>query len=118
MRKRKILDIAFGLMVASICVYLLFPRFQNDWSCENSVPENSAQSAGLNDARARKADLCSEVQRCMFGIYADADGTFRVSLYFVESDFFEGCVSRGQDSEVFVYSPEGEFLRIEEAPYG
>jgi hypothetical protein len=54
----------------------------------------------------------------MFGIYADADGTFRVSLYFVESDFFEGCVSRGQDSEVFVYSPEGEFLRIEEAPYG
>ena len=115
---RKILNVAVGLVVVGIVLYALFPRFGNDLSCDSSVPLNSAQSAGLADARLRKASICADSQHhCMFGIYADPDGTFRVSVYFVERDFFEGCVSKGQDIEVFVYSRDGEFVGTEEAPY-
>jgi hypothetical protein len=119
MSNRKIINVAFGLMVAGICLYVLFPRFRNDWGFESSMPSNMAQSGGLTDARSRKADVCSSEQlRCKFGIHVDADGTFRVSLYFVESDFFDGCIFKGQDLDVFIYSPEGNFLRAEEAPFG
>jgi hypothetical protein len=115
---RKILNVAFGLIVVGIVLYALFPRFRNDLSCDSSVPLNSAQSMGLDDARSRKASICSDSQlHCKFGIYADPDGTFRVSVYFVEKGFFEGCVSKGQDEEVFVYSSEGKFVGKEGAPY-
>jgi hypothetical protein len=118
MRPRKALAIAIGLFVTTFALYALFPRFRNGFSCNSSVPSNSAEAAGLEDARFRKANVCSRSkQLCQFGIYADIDGTFRVSLYFVETDFFEGCVQQEQDLEVFVYSREGTFLRTEEAPY-
>jgi hypothetical protein len=114
----KILNVAVGLTIVGIVLYALFPRFRNDWSCESSVPLNSAQSTGLDDARSRKANVCSDSQHhCKFSILADPDGTFRVSIYFVEMDFFEGCVSKGQDIEVFVYSRDGKFVRTEGAPY-
>jgi hypothetical protein len=115
---RKILNVTVGLIIVGIVLYALFPRFRNDWSCDSSVPLNSAQSTGLDDARSRKANICSDSQHhCMFGIDADSDGTFRVSVYFVETDFFEGCVSKGQDEEVFVYSRDGKFVGTEGAPY-
>ena len=119
MRARRILDVVFGLLVASIASYILFPRFRNDSSCDSSVPKNSAQSAALADARSRKAVVCPDSQRrCQFVIDEDPDGSLRISLYFVRTDFFEGCTFEHQDSEVFVYSREGEFVRIEGAPYG
>jgi hypothetical protein len=31
----------------------------------------------------------------------DPDGLVRVSLYFVEANFFDGCIFKAQDSEVF-----------------
>ena len=116
---RKILNIAFGLIVGGFALYALFPRFQNDFSCESSAPANAAQSAGLADARARKAALCPGSRRgCKFVIGEDPDGSFRVSLYFVATDFFEGCTFKDQDSEVFVYGRDGKLVRIEGAPYG
>jgi hypothetical protein len=118
MGARKILNVAFGLMVIIIFLYALFPRFRNDWSCESSVPLNPAQSIGLDDARARRASICSDSRHhCKFAIDADPDGTFRVSVYFFETDFFEGCISRGQDIQVLVYSRDGKFVGTEEAPY-
>jgi hypothetical protein len=115
---RKSLNVVVGLIVVGIVLYALFPRFRNDWSCDSSVPLNSAQSKGLDDARARKANICSDLpQHCKYGIRADPDGTFRVSIYFVERDFFEGCVSKGQDLEVFVYDREGKYVGTEGAPY-
>ena len=114
---RKILNVAFGLIVVGVFSYALFPRFRNDWSCDSSVPLNAAQSIALDDARLRKASICSDSQHhCKFGIYADADGTFRVSVSFVETDFFEGCVSKGQDRQVLIYSRDGKFVGTEE-PY-
>jgi hypothetical protein len=101
MRARKILDVVFGLLVASFAVYALFPRFRNDLSCDNSLPTNSAQSAALADARSRKAMVCSGSQRrCKFVVDRDPDGSLRISLYFVETDFFAGCTFKDQDSEV------------------
>src|SRR5258708_22153744 len=115
---RKILNVAVGLTIVGIVLYALFPRFRNDWSCDSSVPLNSAQSTGLDDARSRKVNICSDSkQHCKFGIHADPDGTLRVSVYFVEMDFFEGCVSKGQDLEVYIYSSEGKFVGTEEAPF-
>lgn len=116
---RKILAAFFVLFAATLGVNLLFPRLQNDWSCESSVPSNTAQSAALNDARLRKADVCFSSQRiCKFGIYKNADSTLEISLYFAEEDFFAGCVSKGQDLDVLVYSREGSYLRTQEAPFG
>jgi len=118
MAGRKILALVLWIIVGSFSVYVLFPRFQNGWNCEDSVPSNAAESMGLEDARTRTASACSASRhRCMFGIHADIDGSFRVSLYFFETSFFEGCVSKGQYREVFVYSREGRFIRVEEAPY-
>jgi hypothetical protein len=117
MRKRMMPNVVVGLSMAALFVYVLFPRFQNNWSCKSSVPETSGQIAGLEDARARKAHRCTGVRRCKFGVHANPEGTFRVSLHFVESDFFEGCVAKGHDAEELIYSPGGEFLRVEEAPF-
>lgn len=117
-RARKILDVVFGLLAASFAAYVLFPRFRNNFSCDNSVPTNSAQSAALADARSRKAPICSGSQRrCKFVIDEDPEGSIRVSLYFVETNFFDGCTFKGQDSDVFLYSREGKFVRIEASPY-
>jgi hypothetical protein len=119
MRARKILNVVFGLLVASFALYALFPRFRNDFSCDSSLPTNSAQSAALADARSRRVTLCSGSQRhCKFVVSQDSDGWLRFSLYFVEANFFEGCIFKDQDSEVFVYTRAGEFVRIEGAPYG
>jgi hypothetical protein len=118
MRARKILDVVFGMLVASLALGALFPRFRNDFSCGNSVPTNPAQSAALADALSRKAKSCSGSQRrCKFSIDEDPDGSFRISLYFVETNFFEGCVFKDQDSDVFVYRRDGEFVRVEGSPY-
>jgi hypothetical protein len=77
-----------------------------------------AQSAALGDARKRKAAVCRASRiRCQFDVAADDDGTIRVRLYFVATDFFEGCILKGEDHDVLVYSREGSFARIEEAPY-
>lgn len=119
MRPRKILDVLFGLFIACFALYGLFPRFHNDSSCDNSVPANSAQSAALADARLRKTRVCSGSQtRCQFVIGEEPDGSFRISLYFVETDFFAGCTFKDQDSDVFVYSRDGGFVRITEPPFG
>jgi hypothetical protein len=116
---RKVLDILFGLFIGSFALYALFPRFHNDFSCDNSVPTNSAQSAALADARSRKTMVCSSSQRrCKFAIDDERDGLLRISLYFVETDFFAGCTFKDQDSDVFVYTRDGRFVRIEEPPYG
>lgn len=118
MRARKILDLLFGLFIASFALYALFPRFHNDFSCDNSVPTNSAQSAALADARSRKSMVCSGSQtRCKFVIGEDPDGSFRISLYFVATDFFAGCTFKDQDSDVFVYSRDGGFVRVTEPPF-
>ena len=122
MRGRRVLDLSFGFLVAGIASYALlhtiFSRLHNDSSCEDTVPSNSAQAAGIADVRARKEKVCSAfTKRCEFSVSGDVDGTFRVSLYFYEKDFFEGCVYLGQDEDVFVYSREGKLIRIEGAPY-
>ena len=119
MAGRKILGITFGLVLAGTSLYILFlPRFQNHWNCESSVPLNTAQAKGLEDARSRTANACSASRRrCKFGIVADPDGTFRVSLDFVDESFFEGCNLKGRHSEVFVYGREGQLLRMEEPPF-
>ena len=118
MRARKVLNIAFVLLAASFAIYGLFPRFENDFSCDSSVPKNAAQATALADARSRKTRACSSSQRlCKFLISDEPDGFVRVSLYYVESSFFDGCVFKEQDLEVFAYSREGKFARIEGAPY-
>ena len=119
MRARKVLNGVFGLSLVSFAVYALFPRLRNDLSCDNPLPTNSAQSAALADARSRKAATCSGSQRrCKFEVDQGPDGSLRISLYFVETDFFDGCIFKDQDSEVFVYSRAGAFVRIDGAPFG
>jgi hypothetical protein len=118
MRIRGVLNVVLGLILGSVALYVMFPRFHNDLSCENSVPMNSAQKAGFADARSRKEHVCSGAQtRCVFAIRDNDDGSFRVRLYFVESDFFDGCVFKEQDGEELEYSRDGIFVGIEEAPY-
>jgi len=122
-RGRKILDVTFGLLVASFgsyaLVHALFPRLHNEMNCDNSTPTTSAQLTGLERARSRKKALCAASQeQCQFVILDDPGGSFRVALYLVETNFFEGCIFKYQDPEVFVYSREGELVRIEGAPYG
>ena len=118
MRARRVLDVVFGVLVASVALYALFPRFRNDLDCTDSVPANSAQSAALSDARARRAGICrSSQQRCKFGLDEDPDGSLRVSVYFVDTNLFEGCVFKDQDFKVFIYSRTGEFVRVDEGPY-
>jgi hypothetical protein len=107
-----------GVLIGWYSVATLFPRIHNDLSCEDSVPVNSAQVAALGDARVRKTAVClASKSRCKFDITAEDDGSIRVRLYFVVTDFFEGCVRKGQDDDEFVYGPEGSFVRIEGAPY-
>jgi len=48
----------------------------------------------------------------------ETDGTLKVSLYFVQADFFEGCIWHDQHLEVFVYGRDGTYAGTEEAPYG
>jgi hypothetical protein len=82
------------------------------------VPADSAQSAALADARARKALICPGSQkRCKFVLEEDPDGLLRIDVYLVETDFFEGCVFKHQDLDVFVYSRAGKLVRVDEAPY-
>jgi hypothetical protein len=118
MRIRNVVKVVLGLLCASLAFYALFPRFGNDYSCDSSVPTDPAQITALADARSRKAKACSGSQGlCKFEVSQDPDGLLRVSLYFVEANFFEGCIFKEQDIEVFVYTRAGEFVRIEEAPY-
>jgi len=118
MRVRNVVKVVLGLMCVSVAFYALFPRFRNDSSCESSVPTDPAQIAALADARSRKAKACSGSQGlCKFEVNQDPDGLLRVSLYFVEANFFDGCIFKAQDSEVFAYTRGGEFVRIEGAPY-
>ncbi|MBB6092417.1 hypothetical protein HNQ60_001263 [Povalibacter uvarum] len=123
MTGRKILDGLFVLLVIAIGVAfaaeLLYQSSSNYWSCDSSVPSNFAQSAALDDARSRWADVCLNSQRvCTFSIQAESDGTVRISLYLSEKHPATGCIYKGQDADVFVYSREGKFLRTDEAPFG
>ena len=120
---RKLPSVIFGILIASLALYILvpayFPRLRNDLSCENSVPANSAQMAALNSVRSQKAALCSNSrQLCKFDIDGNDDGSFSISLYLVESNFFEGCIYDSQDLDVFIYTREGKLVRIEKPPYG
>ena len=116
---RKILSVVLGLVLAAICLSIMFPRFGNDFSCDSDVPSSTAQQIALDDARARTAPVCkASNKRCQCAVSTDLDGTLKVSLYFVQHDFFEGCVWHGQHSEVLVYRQDGLFVGTEEAPYG
>lgn len=118
MRVRKIVKVVLGLFCASLAVYALFPRLQNDYSCDSSVPTDAGQIAALADARARKAKVCSGSQGlCKFVVNLDPDGLLRVSLYFVDDNFFDGCIFKNQDIDVFVYTRAGAFVCIDGAPY-
>ena len=119
LRIRTIVAFAMGLAIAWLSVNLLFPRIRNQQRCEDSVPENPAQSAALMDARARKAAACrSSEAGCLFEIFANDDGTIQIRLDFGRTDFFDGCVFEGSDHEELMYGREGEFIRVVEGPYG
>ena len=118
MRVRNVVKVVLGLLCASLAFYALFPRFENSYSCDSSIPTDPAQAVALADARSRKARVCSGAQTlCKFELNQEPDGLLRVSVYFVEANFFEGCIYKEQDLEVFVYTRAGEFVRIEGAPY-
>ncbi len=118
MSVRTTIKVAINLVIAAICIDYLFPRLRNDYSCDSSIPSNSAQAAGLEDAQARKRDVCTGGQHaCKFELDAAPDGTFRVSIHLVEETFSEGCIHNFQDPDIFVYSRDGAFVRTDEAPY-
>jgi len=118
MRPRKILNILFGLMMVGLALYALFPRFQNNFDCENSIPQNSAESAALADARSRKSGVCSaSPQHCKFEVDSNSDGMIEIDLYFVEKSFFEGCIVKDRDLEAYFYNREGVFVRLGDPPF-
>ena len=113
------MNVGFGLLLAGLGLYILFlPRIQNDSSCDSSVPASAVQSAALADVRARKSKVCSgEPGHCQFVISQKADGTFEISSFFVEVEFFDGCVVKEQDLQVFEFGADGKLIRIGEPPY-
>jgi len=124
-RVRKILDVSFGVLVVGLGFFGLvdafFPRFRNNSSCNDSTPTNAVQQAALSDARSRAAVECATSRvHCKFDIdeSSDADGSFRISPYVVETNFFEGCIYKDFRLNIFVYDRDGTFVRTEEAPYG
>lgn len=81
-----------------------------------AVPANAAQSAALEDARSRRAEICSDAQRpCQFRISSSRDRSeIEIRLDFIDFDARHGCVQSPYGSEILFYSLDGKFIRIAE----
>lgn len=81
-----------------------------------AVPANAAQTAALEDARSRRAEICSDAKRpCQFQISTGHDGSeIEIRLDFIDFDADDGCAQSPHGSEVLFYSLEGKFIRMDE----
>jgi len=116
-RVRDYVKVLLGVCLTVLSVKILFPRVDNNFSCDDSVPANAVEKAALDEVRSMMSGTCASAHRCKFVIADEEPQSFSINSMIVHSDFFEGCVYDSANAPVYVYNREGKVIRIDHSNY-